>query len=128
MRTIDYFDKQATLHPDRTVLVAGAERRSYAELQALTDKAKALKTKKQGQLGELVIATGADALSIEQLAGALIEAVGADGARKEAWRKSGAAFFRGSSTGTRQDARRNAGGASAIGAGAQPPSGEAGAA
>jgi hypothetical protein len=37
-----------------------------AELQALTDKAKALKSKKQGQLGELVIATGADALSIEQ--------------------------------------------------------------
>lgn len=98
-----------------------------AELQALTDKAKALKTKKQGQLGELVIATGADALSIEQLAGALIEAVGADAARKEMWRKSGAAFFRESSTGTRQDARRNAGGASASGAGAQSPSGEAGA-
>lgn len=38
MRTIDYFDKQATLHPDRTVLVAGSERRSYAELQALTHR------------------------------------------------------------------------------------------
>ena len=48
-----------------------------AELQALTDKAKALKTKKQGQLGELVIAIGADALSIEQLAGALLVAAGA---------------------------------------------------
>ena len=43
-----------------------------AELQALTDKARALKTRKQGQLGELVLATGADALSIEQLAGALM--------------------------------------------------------
>ena len=99
-----------------------------AELQVLTDKAKALKTKKQGQLGELVIATGADALSIEQLAGALIEAVGADGARKEAWRKSGAAFFRGGGARVSQGTRGNAGGASAIGAGAQPPSGEAGAA
>lgn len=99
-----------------------------AELQALTDKAKALKTKKQGQLGELVIATGADALSIEQLAGALIEAVGADATRKEVWRKSGAAFFRGGGTRTREGARRNAGGASAGGASRQPPSGEAGAA
>lgn len=45
-----------------------------AELQALTEKAKALKTKKQGQLGDLVIATGADALTVEQLAGALLDA------------------------------------------------------
>ncbi len=99
-----------------------------AELQALTDKAKALKTKKQGQLGELVIATGADAMTIEQLAGALLDAVGADAARKEAWRKSGAAFFRGNGARARKDAGRNAGGASASGAGPQPSSGEAGAA
>ncbi len=99
-----------------------------AELQVLTDKAKALKTKKQGQLGELVIATGADALKIEQLAGALLDAVGADAARKEAWRKSGAAFFRGSSAGARQGLGRNAGGASAVGAIPQPSSGETGAA
>ncbi|AMU91562.1 conjugal transfer protein TraD [Sphingopyxis macrogoltabida] len=98
-----------------------------AELQALTDKAKALKTKKQGQLGELVIATGADALSIEQLAGALLEAFAAEAARKEAWRKSGAAFFRGDGAHTRKGAGWNAGGASASGAGPQPPSGEAGA-
>ncbi|MBJ7439285.1 MAG: conjugal transfer protein TraD [Sphingopyxis sp.] len=99
-----------------------------AELQALTDKAKALKTKKQGQLGELVSATGADALSIEQLAGALLQAVGADAARKEAWRKSGAAFFRGSGTGARQGARRNASSASAGGSGAEPRASETGAA
>jgi hypothetical protein len=99
-----------------------------AELQALTDKAKTLKTKKQGQLGELVVATGADGLSIEQLAGALLEAVGADAGRKEVWRKSGAAFFRGDDASTRAGARRNAGGASANGAGAEPPAGEAGAA
>ncbi|NYF33832.1 conjugal transfer protein TraD [Sphingopyxis sp. JAI108] len=98
------------------------------ELQALADKAKALKTKKQGQLGELVIATAADALSIEQLAGALLEAVGAEAARKEAWRKSGAAFFRGDGARARGGAGRNAGGASAIGASPQSASGEAGAA
>ena len=99
-----------------------------AELQALTDKAKALKTKKQGQLGELVIATGADVLSIEQLAGALLEAIGADAARKEAWRKSGAAFFPGNGASARAGTRRNAGGASTIGASPQPPSGKGGAA
>ena len=99
-----------------------------AELQALTDKAKALKTKKQGQLGELVIATGADALSIEQLAGALIEAVGADAARKETWRKSGAAFFGAGGAGARSGTRRNAGGGSQGGSGAEPRASETGAA
>ncbi|HVK80324.1 MAG TPA: conjugal transfer protein TraD, partial [Verrucomicrobiae bacterium] len=68
------------------------------------------------------------ALSIEQLAGALIELVGADAARKEVWRKSGAAFFRSHGASARTGARRNAGGASASGAGTQPPSGEGGAA
>lgn len=95
-----------------------------AELQALTDKAKALRNKKQGQLGELVIATGADALSIEQIAGALLDAVGADAARKEAWRKSGAAFFRGDGARARKGAGWNTGSASANGAGAEPPAGE----
>ena len=99
-----------------------------AELQALTDKAKALKMKKQGQLGELVIATGADALSIEQLAGALLEAVGADASRREAWRKSGDAFFRTGSARARNGAGGNAGGGSPSGAGSQSPSGEPGAA
>ena len=98
-----------------------------AELQALTDKAKALKTKKQGQLGELVIAAGADAMSIEQLAGALLEAVGADAARKEAWRKSGAAFFRGDHARASKGAGRDAGRASPGVAGTQPSSGETGA-
>ncbi|WP_257549195.1 conjugal transfer protein TraD [Sphingopyxis sp. DBS4] len=99
-----------------------------AELQALIDKTKALKTKKQSQLGELVMAIGADAMSIEQLAGALIDAVGADPARKEAWRKSGAAFFRGDGARARKGAHRNAGGAAASGPSPQPPAGEAGAA
>ncbi|WP_443028310.1 MULTISPECIES: conjugal transfer protein TraD [unclassified Sphingopyxis] len=98
-----------------------------AELQALTDKAKALKTKKQGQLGELVIATGADVLSIEQLAGALLDAASTDGSRKEAWRKSGAAFFRDGAR-ARKGAGRDASGAPASGSGAEPPPSEAGAA
>ncbi|MGQ3081332.1 MULTISPECIES: conjugal transfer protein TraD [Alphaproteobacteria] len=97
-----------------------------AELRALTDKAKALRTRKQGQFGELVIATGADALSVEQLAGALLDAVGADAARKEAWRKSGAAFFRGDGARARKGAGGSAGGALAIGASPQSASGEAG--
>src|SRR3546814_11513177 len=75
------------------------------ELQALTDKAKALKTKKQSQLGELVISTGADILSIELPAGALLAAVGADATRQETWRKSGRTFFRGD----RARARKGAG-------------------
>jgi type II secretory pathway component PulK len=43
-----------------------------AELKALEDKARELKTRKVQQLGELVIATGADALTADELAGALV--------------------------------------------------------
>lgn len=69
------------------------------EMQALSDKAKQLKSRKLQQLGELVIASGADALPVEQLAGALLSAVEAkDPAIKEGWRKRGAAFFRGERT------------------------------
>lgn len=65
-----------------------------AELKALTDKARQLKLRRITQLGELVIATGADALAAEVLAGALLEAATmSDAARKEAWRGRGAAFF-----------------------------------
>ncbi|MGQ2940251.1 MULTISPECIES: conjugal transfer protein TraD [Sphingomonadaceae] len=65
-----------------------------AELQALNDRTKALKAARLTQLGELVIATGADALGSEVLAGALLAATGnEDAARKEAWRKRGATFF-----------------------------------
>lgn len=66
-----------------------------AELRALQDKAKGLKAKRVLQLGELVAVTGADALDLETLAGALLAAVnGAKSAdQKEAWRSEGAAFF-----------------------------------
>ena len=65
-----------------------------SELKALTDKARQLKERKVHQLGELVIATGADALSVEQLAGLLLTGVAnKDTAAKESWGKRGAAFF-----------------------------------
>lgn len=100
-----------------------------AELQALTDKAKTIKARKQTQLGELVAATGADNLDMETLAGALLDAAETtDTAKKEAWRESGASFFRGDGAPARKGARGSAGGASANGAGAEPPSGKTGAA
>ena len=75
-----------------------------AELKTLNTKAKQLRDRKRDQLGELVIACGADALPIEQLAGVLIAAVETkDAATKEGWRKRGAAFF--------QQSRRHSGGA-----------------
>ena len=65
-----------------------------SELKALADKAKQLKERRVQQLGELVIATGADATDAETLAGALLDiAETSEAQRKEAWRKRGAAFF-----------------------------------
>ena len=64
-----------------------------SELQALSEKARALKERKVQQLGELVIACGADVLTPEQLAGVLLAAVDADATGKEGWRKRGTAFF-----------------------------------
>jgi len=65
-----------------------------AELTALDDKARRLRDRKLVQLGELVVATGADALAIEILAGALVAArATSDTTTKEAWKEHGAAFF-----------------------------------
>jgi hypothetical protein len=64
------------------------------ELKTLSDKAKSLKERKVRQLGELVIATGADALDIHTLAGGLLSLVDAtDAANKAGWRKRGEGFF-----------------------------------
>jgi len=65
-----------------------------AELKVLADKQRKLKAKRVQQVGELVLATGAEALTIEQLAGALLEAVEAKAEAKGAWRRRGADFFR----------------------------------
>ncbi|MBZ9669054.1 conjugal transfer protein TraD [Mesorhizobium sp. ES1-3] len=65
-----------------------------AELKALEEKARELRTRKVQQLGELVIATGADQLSTEELAGALVAiAETKDAAKREAWAKRGVTFF-----------------------------------
>ncbi|TIT40190.1 MAG: conjugal transfer protein TraD, partial [Mesorhizobium sp.] len=60
------------------------------ELNALEQKARELKTRKVQQLGELVIATGADQLSSDELAGALVAvAETKETAKREAWAKRG---------------------------------------
>lgn len=65
-----------------------------SELKALEAKAKTLKERRVRQLGELVIATGADTLEAELLTGALLGAVATkDANAKEGWRKAGAGFF-----------------------------------
>lgn len=98
------------------------------ELKALDDKAKRLKARKIQQLGELVVACGADAIPLEQLAGSLLTAASSDDpAMKENWRKRGAAFFQG----TRSDGdgnRRNARSAAAGAGGAQSETADPGAA
>lgn len=65
-----------------------------AELKALADKAAMLKARKLQQLGELVIATGADVVDPETLTGALLEfAETNDAFKREKWRSRGAGFF-----------------------------------
>jgi type II secretory pathway component PulK len=73
-----------------------------AELKALDDKVRAVKSRKVQQLGELVIATGVDILTADELAGALIAlAESKEAGKREAWARRGAAFFQ-------RGARRNA--------------------
>jgi hypothetical protein len=66
-----------------------------AELKALQDRAKGLRARRVTQLGELVMATSADQLEPDVLAGALLAAVaGSDAAAHETWRRRGEEFFR----------------------------------
>lgn len=66
-----------------------------AELKSLEHKARGLRNRKVQQLGELVISTGADALSADELAGALIVlAETEDAGKREAWAKRGPRTFR----------------------------------
>jgi hypothetical protein len=65
-----------------------------SELKTLDERARELKLRKLQQLGELVVATGADTLPPEILAGALLGAADAKNAAVwEGWRTRGAAFF-----------------------------------
>jgi hypothetical protein len=100
-----------------------------AELKALEDKARDLKLRKVQQLGELVIATGADHLTAEELAGAMIVlAETKDTGKKEAWAKRGAAFFRGRSRRSAPASAPDTDRTSAQPGSAQPASGGTGAA
>ena len=100
-----------------------------AELKALEGKARDLKSRKVQQLGELVITTGADALSAEELAGALILLTETkDAGKREAWAKRGAAYFQSRSRRTASAPERDDGGATAQPGGMQPASGGTGAA
>jgi Conjugal transfer protein TraD len=100
-----------------------------AELNALEDKARDLKRRKVLGLGELVIATGADGLTAEELAGALIVlAETTDTGKKEAWAKRGAAFFRGRSRRSAPASEPDTGRAPALHSSVQPASGGTGAA
>lgn len=100
-----------------------------AELKALEDKTRDLRLRKVQQLGELVIATGADVLTADELAGArIVLAETTDVGRKEAWAKRGAAFFRGRSQRSASASEPDTGRAPTQSGGAQPLSGGTGAA
>ena len=127
-RLRNYPDRINDLRPGKDTTMR--KPRDYdAELKALDDKARELKMRKVQQLGELVIATGADGLTADELAGALVAlAETKDAEKREAWAKRGAAFFQGRSRRTASAPDRNAGGAPTQSGGAQPASGGAGAA
>lgn len=97
-----------------------------SELKALEDRARQLKDRRIRQLGELVIATGADALTGELLAGALLAATQVtDSPTKEAWNRAGAAFFQRGAATRRKANRDNGKGAAAGTDRAQPSAAEA---
>jgi hypothetical protein len=98
-----------------------------AELKALGDKARDLKSRKVQQLGELVIATGADALSADEFAGALIVlAETKEAGKREAWARRGVTFFQGRSRRNAPATDRDTDGAPAQPVGTQPASGRKG--
>ena len=99
-----------------------------SELKALEDRARQLKDRRIRQLGELVIATGADGLTSEQLAGALLAAMDTnDSATWEAWTRRGAAFFQRGAATRRKATRGNGEGTAADTDRAQPPAAVSGA-
>ena len=99
-----------------------------AELKALGDKARDLKSRKVQQLGELVMATGADALNANELAGALIVlAETKETGKREAWAKRGAAFFQSRARRIAPATDRNPDGPPAQLGGARPASSRKGA-
>ena len=65
-----------------------------AALKMLTERTKTVKENKRRQLGELIVATGADSVDIETLAGALLALGNANPAQRKEWRERGEKFFR----------------------------------
>jgi DNA-binding protein H-NS len=79
------------------------------------------------QLGELVVAAGADALNANKLAGALIVlAETKEAGKREAWAKRGAPFFQSRARRNAKASERDAGGAPAQPDSTQPVSGGTG--
>jgi len=98
-----------------------------AELKVLGDKARDLKSRKVQQLGELVIATGADTLTADELAGALIVlAETKDTKKMEAWAKRGTVFFQSRARRMAKATNRDHDGAQTQPGGVQAPSGGTG--
>jgi hypothetical protein len=122
-RSLDY---HFTINADGDVM--RKPRDFDAELKALGDKARDLKSRKVQQLGELVIATGADTLTVDELAGALIVlAETKEAGKREAWARCGAAFFQGRARRNARTTDRNPDGPPAQPGGAQSPSSRKGA-
>ena len=99
------------------------------ELRALGEKAKLLKERKVRQLGELVTMTGADALDVETLAGALLTAAASKASNEvEGWRRRGRDFFQGKSPSPSRRTQADTGGAATGDSNAQPAESKTGAA
>src|ERR1700682_1217085 len=129
--TLQHYAQGSTIIPSSTLLenVMRKPRDFDGELKALQDKARDLKSRKVQQLGELVIATGADSLGVDELAGALIVLTETkDAGKREAWARRGAAFFQSRARRTAPAAERHTGGARAQPGGAQLSTGSKGAA
>jgi len=129
--TLQHYAQGSTIITSSTLLenVMRKPRDFDGELKALQDKARDLKSRKVQQLGELVIAIGADSLSVDELAGALIVLTETkDAGKREAWARRGAAFFQSRTRRTAPAAERHIGGARAQPGGVQPSTGSKGAA
>jgi hypothetical protein len=110
--TLQHYVQGSTIISSSTLLenVMRKPRDFDGELKALQDKARDLKSRKVQRLGELVIATGADSLSVDELAGALIVLTETkDAGKREAWARRGAAFFQSRARRTAPAAERHTG-------------------
>jgi Conjugal transfer protein TraD len=131
LTTLQHYARWSTIISPSTLMekLMRKPRDFDAELKALGDKARDLKSRKVQQLGELVIATGADTLTADELAGALIVlAETKEAGKREAWARRGAAFFQSRVRRTAPTTDRNKDGAPAQPSDAQPVSSRKGAA